>query len=128
MNILQIVSLGLVSAILITLLKQSKPEIAILLGVAVGIIIILSVADELYEVVLAFYNVAETSRVAAGVFTLVLKIVGIGYLAEFASNVCIDSGCKGVGDKILFAAKVVIMILALPVIKDLLALITGILP
>ena len=128
MNILQIVSLGLVSAILITLLKQSKPEIAILLGVAVGIIIILSVADELYEVVLAFYNVAETSGVAAGVFTLVLKIVGIGYLAEFASIVCIDSGCKGVGDKILFAAKVVIMILALPVIKDLLALITGILP
>ncbi len=128
MDILQIVGIGLVSAIIITLLKQSKPEIAILLGVAVGIIIILSVADELYEVVLSFYNVAETSGITAGVFTLVLKIVGIGYLAEFASNVCIDSGCKGVGDKILFAAKVVIMILALPVIKDLLSLITGILP
>lgn len=128
MDILKIVCLGLVTAILITLLKQSKPEIAILLGVAVGIIIILSVVDELYEVVLSFYNVAETSGVTSGVFSLVLKIVGIGYLSEFASNVCVDSGCKGVGDKILFSAKVVIMILALPVIKDLLSLIIGILP
>lgn len=128
MNILQIVATGFISAILIALLKQTKPEIAIMLGVATGVIIVLSVADELYELVLSFYNIAETSGISSGIFTLVLKIIGIGYLAEFASNICADSGCKGVGDKILFSAKVVIMMLALPVIKDLLSLITGLLP
>lgn len=128
MNFLQIVAIGITSAILITLLKQTKPEIAVILGVAVGIIIIILVADELYEVIVSFYGIAQTSGISGSIFSLILKIIGIGYLAEFSAGICADSGCKSVGDKILFAGKVVIMILALPVIKDLLSLITGILP
>lgn len=128
MNFLQIVAIGIVSAMLITVLKQAKPEIAILLGVAVGIIIIIMVVDELYEVVLTFYNIAETSGIAGDIFLLVLKIIGIGYIAEFSSSLCTDSGCKSIGEKILFAGKVVIMLLALPVIKDLFLMIVEILP
>ena len=128
MNFLQIVAIGIISAMLISLLKQSKPEIAILLGVAVGIIVIILVVDELYEIILSFYNIAEVSGIAGDVFALLLKIVGIGYIAEFSSSVCADSGCKSIGEKILFAAKVVIMIMALPIIKDLFMLIVEILP
>ena len=128
MNFLQIVAIGIISAMLISLLKQSKPEIAILLGVSVGIIVIILVVDELYEVILSFYDIAEVSGIAGEVFTLVLKIVGIGYIAEFSSSICADSGCKSIGEKILFAAKIVIMIMALPIIKDLFSLIIEILP
>ena len=128
MNFLQIVAIGIISAMLISLLKQSKPEIAILLGVAVGIIVIILVVDELYEIILSFYNIAEVSGIAGDVFALLLKIVGIGYIAEFSSSVCADSGCKSIGEKILFAAKVVIMIMALPIIKYLFMLIVEILP
>lgn len=128
MNFLQIVAIGIISAMLISLLKQTKPEIAILLGVAVGIIIIIMVVDELYEVVLTFYDIAETSGIAGDIFSLVLKIVGIGYVAEFSASVCADSGCKSIGEKILFAGKVVIMLLALPIIKDLFFMIVEILP
>ena len=128
MNFLQIVTIGIISAMLISLLKESKPEIAILLGVAVGIIVIILVVDELYEIILSFYDIAEISGIAGEVFSLVLKIVGIGYIAEFSSSICTDSGCKSIGEKILFAAKVVIMIMALPIIKDLFLLIVEILP
>ena len=127
MNILQIAAIGIIAAVLITLLKETKPELAIMLGVAAGVIIIILVVDELYEVV-AFYNIAEVSGIAGGIFTTVLKIIGIGYVTEFAANVCSDSGCKSVGDKIQFAGKVVIMVLALPIINSLLSLIVEILP
>lgn len=128
MNILQIVAIGIIAAILISLLKETKPELAILLGVAAGVIIIIMVVNELYEVISSFYNIAEVSGIAEGLFTTVLKIIGIGYVTEFAANICSDSGCKSVGDKILFAGKVVIMILALPIVNSLLSLIVEILP
>lgn len=128
MNILQIAAIGVIAAVLITLLKETKPELAVMLGVAAGVIIIILVVDELYEVVVAFYNIAEVSGIAGGIFTTVLKIIGIGYVTEFAANVCADSGCKSVGDKIQFAGKVVIMVLALPIINSLLSLIVEILP
>lgn len=128
MDFLKIVAIAIISAMLISLLKQSKPEIAVLLGVAVGIIVVILVVDELYEIILSFYNIAEISGIAGDVFALVLKIVGIGYLAEFSASVCADSGCNSIGDKILFSAKIVIMILALPIIKDLFLLIVEILP
>ena len=128
MNILQIAAIGIIAAVLITLLKETKPELAVMLGVAAGVIIIILVVDELYEVVVAFCNIAEGSGIAGGIFTTVLKIIGIGYVTEFAANVCADSGCKSVGDKIQFAGKVVIMVLALPIINSLLSLIVEILP
>ena len=128
MNILQIVAIAIIAAILISLLKETKPELAILLGVAAGVIIIIMVVNELYEVISSFYNIAEVSGIAEGLFTTVLKMIGIGYVTEFAANICSDSGCKSVGDKILFAGKVVIMILALPIVNSLLSLIVEILP
>lgn len=128
MNILQVAALGIIAAILVVLLKESKPELAVLLGTAAGVIMIITVVDELYEVVESFYNIAATSGIAEGIFTTVLKIIGIGYVSEFSANVCADSGCKSVGDKILFAGKIIIMVLALPIITDLLSLITEILP
>ena len=84
MNILQIVAIGIIAAMLISLLKETKPELAILLGVAAGVIIIIMVVDELYEVVASFYNIAGISGIAEGLFTTVLKIIGIGYVTEFA--------------------------------------------
>jgi len=128
MQILQVVSIGITSAILIILLKETKPEIALLLGVAAGVIIIIFVVDELYDVVLSFYSIAESSGVSKEIFSLVLKIIGIGYISEFSSNICADAGCKSVGDKIVFAAKIIIMTMALPVISNLLSLIVEMLP
>ena len=87
MNFLQVVAIGVISAILISLLKQTKPEIAILLGVVVSAIVIIMVVDELYEIILSFYDIAETSGIATEVFALVLKIVGIGYIADRKSVV-----------------------------------------
>ena len=78
MNILQIAAIGIIAAVLITLLKETKPELAIMLGVAAGVIIIILVVDELYEVVVAFYNIAEVSGIAGGIFTTVLKKIGKG--------------------------------------------------
>ena len=99
MNIIKIVAVGIVATIFIVLLKPSRPEIATVLAVGAGIIITLSVLDELFEIVYTFYDIADSTGIERGIFSSILKIIGIGYLTEFANGICVDYRAKSIGDK-----------------------------
>ena len=128
MDLLKILAIAIVSIIAIVIIRPVKPEIAIILGVGSTVLIILLIADDLFEVVYSFYSIAEKTNVDKSLFSRVIKIIGIGYLAEFGNTICEDSGCKSIGDKIIFAGKITIMILALPIIENLIEIILEILP
>jgi len=128
MDLLKILAIAVVSIIAIVIVRPIKPEIAVILGVCTTILIILLVADDLFEVVYSFYSIAEKTNVDKSLFNNVIKIIGIGYLSEFGNTICEDSGCKSIGDKIIFAGKITIMILALPIIENLIEIILEILP
>ena len=55
-------------------------------------------------------------------FSTVLKALGIGIAAQTASDICRDSGENAVASKLEFAAKVGILLLGLPVIREILSL------
>ena len=120
--------MGVISTVIILLLKDTRPEMAMLVGVASGILMLLLVFDSLFDVIDAFYHIAEKTQIDMGLFSSVLKIIGVGYLTEFSANICADAGSKSVGDKIMLGGKVVIIVLALPIINSLVEIITGILP
>ena len=54
---------------------------------------------------------------------LMVKVIAIGYLVEFAAGVVEDFGAKSVADKLIFAGKVIIFSVSLPVLQTLLSLI-----
>ena len=119
MDVIKIVGVAIVSLVAIVLVRQVKPEISLVLTVAVSVVLVFCVLDELFEVVYTFYSVADNTGVDASCFSAVLKIVGIGYLGEFCNNICVDSNCKSVGDKVLFASKIAILTVSLPFINQL---------
>ena len=59
----------------------------------------------------------------SGIFTSVLKIIGVGYLVEFAGDICSEAGVSSVSNKILLAGKILILIMCLPIVKNLLEVI-----
>jgi len=124
MDVIRIVGLAIVSLVAIVLVRQVKPEMSVVLTIAVSVILVFTVLDELFDVVYTFYSVAENTGVDANYFSGVLKIVGIGYLGEFCNNICVDSNCKSVGDKVLFASKIAILAVALPYVNQLVVFLT----
>ena len=52
-------------------------------------------------------------------FTTLLKIIGVGYLIEFAASICNDSGNSSIADKIILSGKLIIFALSLPIITNL---------
>lgn len=119
MDFYKIVLLALLSVIGIVIVRQLKAEFAVPLSVGVSVVLLLAVCDALYDVVYTFYNFAERANINGEAIGCVIKVVGIGYLAEFSNNLCLDANCKSVGDKVLLASKIAIMFCALPVVEQL---------
>lgn len=127
-EILQIVGLGLVATILIIVLKAQRPEIAIQVSIITGIVVFLLVVSKLTAVIRLLDSYARKANIDMMYLTVLLKIIGIAYIAEFGAEVCKDAGESSIASKIEIAGKVIIVVLAVPIITSLLDLIIKIMP
>lgn len=66
-----------------------------------------------------FGGVVTKTGIDKDLFSLLLKIIGIGYLVEFSAGVCMDSGNSSIANKVLVAGKVLIFLLSMPIIQNL---------
>ena len=128
MEIIQVVGLGFIAVVLLTVLKQQKPEIAILLSIVVGATIFLMVLGQISGILQVLDQLARYADVNDFYLATVFKIVGIAYIGDFGAQVCRDAGEGAIASKVEFAAKVLVLIIALPVAVGLLETIVGLLP
>ena len=127
MTIVKIVVIGLATVFASIIVKQTKPEISILINIAGGILLVLMTVDMLSEIFTNFYNIFKSTGIDSNLLLPILKIVGVGYLCEFGANVCQDAGSSSIADKVLLCGKVVILILALPIVKSVIDVVMGLL-
>ncbi|MGE5614173.1 MAG: stage III sporulation protein AD [Bacillota bacterium] len=128
MQILQVVGIGLVSTVIIIILKRQRPEIALQVSIVAGLIIFMLIASKLSAVLELLEDYADRAEIKPTYFTIVLKITGIAYITEFGAEVCRDAGESAVASKIELAGKVIIAVLAVPVVTSLLDLIMKVIP
>ncbi len=128
MQIIQIIGIGFVATILIIILKKQKPEIAVQVSIVTGVVIFMLLVSKLSAVVDVLGNYAEKAGIKPVYFATVLKITGIAYIAEFGAEICKDAGESAIASKIELAGKVIIVVLAVPIITSMLDLIMEIMP
>lgn len=128
MEILQIVGLGIIATILIVIVKQSKPEFGILISIAAGVMIFTLIIPQLVYVVDTIKGLSSRADIDISYFNTIIKIIGMAYLVEFASQVSRDAGQDSIAMKIELGGKVLIMVLAIPILLALMDLIIKILP
>ena len=126
MDIIKIILIGVITSVATIVLKQFKPELSILVSLAGGVIILISLINYLGQIVSSFIQIVNKTNVNFTLFASVLKIVGVGYLTEFGANICNDTGNSSVADKVLLAGKVIILCLALPIVSSMISTIVGI--
>ncbi|MCX8129020.1 MAG: stage III sporulation protein AD [Clostridia bacterium] len=128
MEILQIVGLGIVASVLIVVLKAQKPEMAVQVSIITGVIVFVLIAGKISAVIGLLDSYTRKAHIDFEYFTTLLKIIGIAYIAEFGAEVCKDAGESSIASKIELAAKVIIIVIAVPIITSLLDLIIKIMP
>lgn len=119
MQIIQVVGVGLIGAVLAVLLKRDKPEMQLLVVVATGAIILVLVLSAMTQVIASFADLVALSGLHSDLFAGVLKIVGVGYLVEYAASMCTDMGQSSIAGKVQLAGKITIFLMGLPIVKAL---------
>ncbi|MCG8512881.1 MAG: stage III sporulation protein AD [Halanaerobiales bacterium] len=128
MVIWQIVGLALLASIFIILIRQQRPELAFLLSLVTGLIILNLILDQIGIVVNLLQQIAEKARIDLIYFNTIIKIIGIAYIGEFGAEITRDSGETALASKIELAAKIIIMILAIPIMISLIETIIELIP
>ncbi len=119
--IIPIIALAVIAAIISVFLQQSKlPVLAVIAALATGAIIFLRLLPSFSELISLFENIALKSGLNSYYFVVVIKVIGIAYIAEFGAQLCRDAGQGAIALKVEIAAKVAIMLLAMPIASALL--------
>ncbi len=127
MSIVQIGVIGLICVILIINIRRENPQIAVLLSLAGGLIITFNLMPIFKSIIELITQISEKIDVNFKYISMIIKIVGIAYIAEFCSQICIDAGEGAVASKIELAAKVFIIAASLPVIYGLIQTVNSLL-
>ena len=127
-EIIKIVGIGLVSLVVIIILKQYRPEYAIYVSIIAGILIFFIAMDKITGIINLLQSISDKTYINQKFLGILLKITGIAFLTEFAVSVCSDAGEKAIASKIEIGSKVVIITMSVPIITSLLELIIEILP
>ena len=117
MDIFAVLGLGLVGMILSITVKNSRPEMSVLVSLSVGIVILLYISGDIKTVFETFGSIIESSGLNTEYFKIAQKACIIAYITEFCAQLCRDAKEASVAVKLEMAGKVSIVILSLPVIS-----------
>ncbi|GMK37971.1 stage III sporulation protein AD [Paenibacillus sp. CCS19] len=128
MEIIQIVGLGLIATVLILVVREQKPIFAFLLAAFTGLFIFLYIIGRIDAVISMLEQLADQTGIPSIYLKTILKIIGIAYIAEFGAQIVRDAGQEGVASKIEFAGKVLILVMAVPIINVIVETVLGLMP
>ena len=128
MGIFQIVATGVLCAVLAITIKKQSPDIALIITIASSVLIFLMILPLLTETITALTRVGALLDGGMQYVALALRVIGVAYMAELGASVCADAGESAIAAKIDLGGRVIIMVLAMPVVLEILAVVTGLMP
>lgn len=127
MNFFAILGLALVVTVLLIIIRKEKPEMAVILAIGAAVVIFMALLKNITQIITVFESLALKSKLNLDYLKLIIKILGLAYLAGFGSQICKDAGEGSMAAKIELAGKIVILSLGIPVMVGLLNMILKIL-
>ena len=126
MTIFKIIGFGIIAVSLIIILKNQKPEIALICVIASSIIMLAFIFDELKSVISVINSLILNSSIDSSYIKIILKVIGISYLVEFGKDISKDAGESAIANKIEMAGKVIVVSVSIPVIASLIEIVSQI--
>lgn len=120
MNIIKIACLGISGVLLAQLLKEHRSPLVELISLSVCMLIIFYSLQKLSSVFELINELGSYVAEQKGYFRILLKIIGITYIADFSANICRDAGFGAVAGQIEIFGKISILAVSTPIIMALL--------
>lgn len=127
-DVMKLVGIAIISTILCMVIKKDRPEMAMFIGVLTGIMILLSVTYKLNFIIDSINDLAHKANIPTMYISLIIKLIGIAYLMEFAIQICKDCGEGNIASKLEFGGKIIVMTMSFPILVSIIDMILNIIP
>lgn len=125
---MKLVGLALISTILCLIIKKDRPEMAMFIGILTGIMILLSVTYKFNFIIESINELANKANIPTMYISLIIKLIGIAYLMEFAIQICKDCGEGNIAAKLEFGGKIIVMTMSFPILITIVDMILNLIP
>lgn len=117
MDIVTIVVITVVTALLAVLLRQHRPELAMLLVMAAGVVILVLLLTGARQMIDTVTGMLEKSGLPGEYTQILFKGLGICLLTQLASDTCKDAGELAMASKAQLAGQLSLMVVGLPLFE-----------
>ncbi|MCL2387337.1 MAG: stage III sporulation protein AD [Defluviitaleaceae bacterium] len=128
MGIFQIVVIGVLGAVLAILIKGYNSALAVVVSLVTGVLLFMMILPMLGSTLGFVRYLGDMAGGMGAYVTLAIRVIGVAYIAELGASVCNDANESAIAAKIDLAGRVIILVLAMPVILDIVRIVTGLLP
>ncbi len=116
LDIIKICAFGIIGVLLALQFKGQKPEYGVYIGLALSLLLV-GCATWKMERILQMVESLRIFMGSSGTYIgILLKVIGITYICEFASGICKDAGYGGVADQIEIFGKLTVMLCGMPIL------------
>ena len=120
MTVIAIGAAGIAAVLMAVQLKGMKGEYATYLIIAAGFVIFFYGISKLESIMDTVERIQGYIRVNKVYLATLVKMIGITYVAEFASGICKDAGFGSLGTQIEIFGKLSILAISTPILLALL--------
>ncbi len=124
MDMVKIAVLGIAGILTSLFLREWKTQFSVLISMATCMLIFFCVVTRMQSMADVFSQMTQYIAIRESYLQILLKIVGISYVADFASNICKDAGFSAVAGQIELSGKITVLAVSTPIVLALLNTIT----
>lgn len=123
---LRVIVLCVAAALICVLLRQQRPELAMLLSLATGIGVLLIFSDSFRQIAEIMQRLMDAGTMKSEYTSTVLKAAGISIISELGVQICCDAGESALAGRIKLACRIAMLMIALPGLGEIMEIVAAV--
>ena len=123
MDIISICVLGVFAVLSSLALRKYNGEISALLIISAVVLMSLLAVPVLSSLFDSVRDLTSAANIKNEYISILIKSLGVCYITQISVDICRENGSQSVASQIEIAGKLIILLMAIPVYSDLIALI-----
>lgn len=124
MSVLKVAAIAVCGVLLAMILKNVKSELSVLISLAVSVVIIFYIAAKISGIISELGQLEKFISVSREYIEILIKVIGITYVTQFATDICRDNGDTAIAGQIEIFCKITIAAISLPIVLSLFQTVT----
>lgn len=124
MELLKLVGIAISACCAAVVVKAYRPELGMQISIAFALIVLIIALDDVSDLFKGMHRISQDYNVDIIYIKTMLKVIGIAYIVQFASDICKDSNESAIANKVEFAGRLMILSLCIPIINEVLGVIS----